>query len=237
MGVYYSGMKTTNAMNVIGQVFASAAIGAGLILGGCDQKTPAPPASSSNNQPLGNLASNPQSVLGKSAQAGKNAAAGMQGTQDAAANAANQISGQGNEVVVGGLKFSVPEGWTAGTPNQFVKAKYTIPAIAGAEVSFSTAGGDVNSNLSRWRGQIKGSDGQPATGNIREETVGGQKITIYKAVGTYEGMSGVKQPNTAFRGAIIQMPSQSVFVKVTVPADKAAQIDSVWEQMVTGFSK
>lgn len=230
-------MKTTGRKNVIGQVFATCAIGAGLMLGACDQKTPAPPTTAGNNQPLGNLASNPQSVLGKSAQAGKNAAAGMQGAQDAAANAANQVSGQAGELVVGGLKFNVPESWKAGTPSQFVKASYTVPNVSGALVNFSTAGGDVNSNLSRWRGQIKNADGQPATGDVSEHTVGGLGVTIYKATGTYEAMSGGKQPNTAFRGAIIKMPSQNVFVRLTVPADKAQMIDAEWERVVMGFGK
>ncbi len=228
-------MKTRGSVWNIVKVFAVSGVGVGLALGGCEQRTPAPPAQ--NNQPLGNLASNPQSIAGKSAQAGKNAAAGMQGAQDAAANAANQLSGQGNELVVGGLKFSIPGAWKSGTPGQFVLATYTLPNVSGSQINFSTAGGDVNSNLNRWRGQIKGADGQPAAGDVSEHTVSGQRVTIYKATGTFESMSGGKQPNTAFRGAIIQMPSQSVFVRLTVPADKAKLIDAEWERVVLGFTR
>lgn len=222
--------------------FACGTLMVGAILacvGGCEQKTPAPPATGSSNQPLGGLASNPTSLPGRSAQAGKNAAAGIQNQQDAAANAANQITGQSaGEVVVGGLKFAVPEGWTATKPaSNFVTATYMIPSAGNAQCNFSTAGGDVASNINRWRTQITDADGKQVEGEVSEHTVAGMSVTIFKATGTYATMSGGKQANTAFRGAIVKMPSQSVFVRLTGPADQVAGVDAAWQQMVLGFTK
>ena len=191
---------------VCGVVVAGAAL-CGL---GCESKTPPPPAptpaSSSSGQGINNLASNPKSLLGKSAAAGKNAAAGIQNQQDIAANAANQISGQSStEVVVGGLKFAVPEGWKSVTPSSsMVKATYLIES-AGAQCNFSTAGGDVASNLDRWKKQVTNAAGEPVEGEVEETTALGFKVVIFKATGTYASMSGGKQANTAFRGAIIQI--------------------------------
>ena len=211
-----------------------------LCAAGCDSKTPPPPApvSATSGQGLNNLSSNPKSLLGKSAATGKAAVAGIQNQQDIAANAANQISGQSStEVVVGGLKFAIPEGWKSVTPpNPMVKATYLIES-AGAQCNFSTAGGDVGSNLDRWKKQITAASGEPVEGEIVESTAMGFKVVIYKATGTYGPMSGAKQANTAFRGAIIQMPVQSVFVRLTGPSEKVAQVEGAWEQMVRGMSR
>ena len=207
---------------------------------GCESKTPPPPApaSSSSGQGLNGLASNPKSLLGKSAAMGKSAAAGIENQQDIAANAANQISGQSStEVVVGGLKFAIPEGWNSVAPSSsMVKATYMIES-AGAQCNFSTAGGDVLSNLDRWKKQMTNAAGEPLEGEVEETTALGFKLVIYKATGTYAAMSGGKQSNTAFRGAIIQMPVQSVFVRLTGPAEKIGAVDGAWEQMVKGIAR
>ena len=208
------------------------------VMPGCEQKTP-PPPSSSSGQGINNLASNPQSILGKSAAMGKKAAAGIESRQDEAANAANQISGQGaSEEVIGGLKFAIPEGWNKGTPSSsMVQATYTVPAAGNAQCNFSTAGGDVESNLDRWRSQLTNDSGQPVDGDVSQFEVGGYQVTIFRATGTYAAMGGHKQSNTAFRGAIIKMPAQGVFIRLTGPADNIGAADGAWEQMVRGFSR
>ena len=216
----------------------------GMVLGGagCESKTTPPPVpapvSSSSGQGLNNLASNPKSLLGKSAAAGRNAAAGIQNQQDIASNAANQISGQAaTEFVIGGLKFAIPEGWKSVTPSSsMVKATYLIES-AGAQVNFSTAGGDVGSNLDRWKKQITNGTGEPVEGEVVESTAIGFKVVIYKATGTYASMTGGKQANTSFRGAIIKMPVESVFVRLTGPAEKMGQVEGAWEQMVMGLAR
>jgi outer membrane murein-binding lipoprotein Lpp len=208
------------------------------LLAACENKTPAPPVTSTSGSGINNLSSNPTSIPGKSAKMAKDTVAKVQGAQDTAANAANQITGQSSsEVVVGGLKFAVPEGWKSTQPSStFTAASYLIPA-AGAQCNFSTAGGDVDSNIKRWQGQLADDAGQPVQGEIIQEQVAGLRVTIFKASGSYSGMGGTKQANTAFRGAIVQTPSQSVFVKMTGPADKIGSADAAWDAMVKGFTQ
>lgn len=181
----------------------------------------------------------PTSIPGKSAAMGKDVARGIQGAQDDAANAANQISGQGgSEVVVGGLKFAVPTDWKSVAPSStMTKATYMIPSAGNAQCNFSTAGGDVASNIHRWKTQITDASGQPVEGETSEHTVAGMPVTIFKATGTYAGMSGPKQANTAFRGAIVKAPAGMVFVRLTGPAGSIASVDAQWESMVLGFGK
>ena len=219
----------------ISAVFVTASL---LAVVGCESKTPPPPTSSSG-QGLNNLSANPTSIPGKSAAMGKAAVAGIQKNQDDAANAANQISGQaGTEFVIGGVKFAVPEGWKSVAPSSpMTKATYIIANAGNAQVNFSTAGGDVPSNIERWKKQITDESGQPVSGETVEQTAAGYKIYIYKATGTFASMTGGKQSNTAFRAAIVQMPSQSVFVRLTGPADTIGPAEAAWEQMVLGLTR
>lgn len=205
-----------------------------LALCACDSKSTQSPTA---GQGLGGLSSNPTSIPGKSAAMGKDAAAKIQGAQDAAANAANQITGQAeSEVVIGGVKFAVPQTWKSITPSStMTKATYTTPG--GGQCNFSTAGGDVASNINRWRTQMTDASGQQVQGDVSEHTVAGFKVYIFKASGTYAAMSGGKQADTAFRGAIVQMPAQSVFVRLTGPAAQIGQSDEAWEQMVMSMGR
>jgi hypothetical protein len=232
MDILNSPMNKTRALSAV-------LLSVGLVvMAGCDQKTP-PPPSASSGQGINNLASNPQSILGKSAAMGKNAAAGIERQQDAAANAANQITGQsGSEVVVGGLKFAIPDGWKQGAPSSsMVQSTYTIPAAGSAQCNFSTAGGDLQSNIDRWRSQITDESGKPVQGDVTTEQVAGFQVTIFKATGTYAAMGGHKMPNTAFRAAVIKMPAESVFVRLTAPADQVDAVDGPWDQMIRGASR
>ncbi|HMN40169.1 MAG TPA: hypothetical protein PKE29_04940 [Phycisphaerales bacterium] len=210
-----------------------AAIAVVPFLAACENKTPPPPVG------ISNLSSNPTSIPGKSAKMGKDLVGKIEHQQDIAANAANQITGQAaGEVVVGGLKFGIPEGWKSTAPSSsMTAATYLIPAAGNAQCNFSTAGGDVDSNIRRWQGQVTDSSGQPVSGQVTQETVAGLRVTIYKATGSYAAMGGSKHPHSAFRGAIIQSPGGMVFVKMTGPADKIGAADSAWDQVVMGFTR
>lgn len=231
-GRVQSGMNTRH-------VLSAALMSVVMVAAACEEKAPPPSAGSSNNQPLGNMRDTPTSIPGKSAAMGKDAARGIQGAQDAAANAANQITGQsGAEMVVGGLKFPIPSDWKSVTPSSsMTKATYMIPGAGNAQCNFSTAGGDVASNLNRWRTQITDASGQQVEGETTEHTVAGIPVTIFKATGTYATMSGAKQPNTAFRGAIIKAPAGLVFVRLTGAAATIGPADGQFEQTVLGFTK
>jgi hypothetical protein len=56
----------------------------------------------------------------------------------------------------GGLKFDAPSEWAAGKPNAFSLAAFKVnDGAAQVEITVSTAGGDLLSNVNRWRGQVK----------------------------------------------------------------------------------
>ena len=51
-------------------------------------------------------------------------------------------------------------------------------------------GGGVDANIERWKGQVLGADGKPATAKIDKRTTRGIPITLIDASGTYTGMGG-----------------------------------------------
>ena len=180
----------------------------------------------------------------QSAGAARDLANKIGGGQDAAANAANDITGQGNEVMAGGVTFKVPESWQKKTadPAKFQTAAYEIPSGGdGAPIQivfFGTIGGNVNSNVERWRGQVHKADGSKADAKIENATVNGMNVTMVSMEGSYTGRSGSPIPDAGFRAALIeQAMNQSVCIRMTgTRADIEAKSAEFWA-MVKSASK
>lgn len=225
-------------MNTRMLVVAIASVGVGLI--GCEQK--APPSAGQPNKPLGGLSESPQSVLGRSAKAGKDVAGQIQGAQDQAVNLANQVSGEEGTVVVSGVKFTAPKAWASvAPPNQIQTAALRVAPDAGqgetAVAFFARVGGDVQSNINRWKGQVTSEGGSPADAKITEATAGGMKLTIVSMEGTYSAMTmGATKamPGFGFRGAILEAPGGNIFVRLTGPAAKVREADEAFRGMLMG---
>src|SRR5687768_18162204 len=78
-----------------------------------------------------------------------------------------------------GVRWTAPAGWKAEAARPMRAATYTIPLAAGDQgvaecvVNYfgPGQGGGVDANIERWRGQVLGSDGKPATAKIDKRTV------------------------------------------------------------------
>lgn len=223
-------------------------IGAALAgIAACEDKSP-PPASaqSSSSKPLSGLAETPTSLPGKSAGMGRAAGQAMAQASEQAASMADQISGAPGTVAVGGVAFKTPEGWqSVSPPNRIQAAALQVAADQGhgetAVAFFTNLGGDVESNVNRWRQQVTNpTTKQPADASVTKHTAGGMKVTLVSMQGTYAGMSsGSSKPvaNTGFRGAIIEAPRGNVFVRLTGPADAVSGASADFEKMVLGAAK
>jgi hypothetical protein len=102
-------------------------------------------------------------------------------------------------------------------------------------------GGGVDANLERWRGQVLGADGKPATAKIDKRTVRGIPVTMIDSSGTYTGMGGPMmgggKPVAGYRliGAIAEGPGGSVFFKLTGPAKTIAAEQKHFEQLLASI--
>lgn len=129
-------------------------------------------------------------------------------------------------LVIGGLAFSLPEGWSRVPPaNPMRLAEVHVPAASADPaalciVTFSTAGGDVQANIDRWAAQVRTGDGQPSTPDMERRSVAGIEFTIAAMTGVYVGMGNEPaQQDWTLRGAIAQTPQGLLFIKMTGPAD------------------
>lgn len=148
-----------------------------------------------------------------------------------------------------GIRWTAPAAWKAEAARPMRAATYSIPNAAGDQgtaecvVNYFGAGqgGSVDANIERWRGQVLGADGKPATAKIDKRTAGGVAITRIDASGTYTGMGGPMmggaKPVAGYRlvGAIVEGPGGNVFFKLTGPAKTIAAHEKNFEQLLSSI--
>lgn len=213
-----------------------------LPLAACEDKSAPPSAGAGQSNPLDNLADNPTSLVGRSAAQGRDLAGKIGREQDQASTLAGEITGQGG-VMVGNLRFKPPADWEAQTadPSKFQSAAYLIRSegAEGQVVFFGSIGGNVASNIERWRAQVKKPDGSKADAKVDESTVNGRKVTNVSIDGVYQGMSGPAITDAGFRASLIEMaPGQMICIRLTGPRDLVqAHTDEFFAMVKTAASE
>ncbi len=150
----------------------------------------------------------------------------------------------------GELRYKVPEGWTTEKPTSDMRvAQYKLPKAAGDSEDallivyyFGVGqGGPAQANIDRWVGQMQQPDGQPSKDKAKTEvlTVNGLHVDTVDVLGNY---SGGMSPDSApadkkaifrLRGAVIETPKGSYFVKLTGPEKTVGR----WDQAYTDYIK
>ncbi len=145
-----------------------------------------------------------------------------------------------------GIRWTAPASWKAEAPRPMRAATYSIPTAPGDQgvaecvVNFfgPGQGGGIDANVERWKGQVLGADGKPATAKIDKRAGKGVTITRVDASGTYTGMGGPMNPGakpaSGYRliGAIAEGPGGNVFFKLTGPAKTIAAEEKNFEQLL-----
>ncbi len=203
-----------------------AALAAPLLLVACEEKKPQPPLTS------------PKPVQAPAASAPAAPASPH------AAPAQPAASPTGPEVALLGVKVTLPEGWKRNPPaNQMRLAEAEVPDPSGDAaksclVVFSTAGGSVEDNLSRWSGQVRDEKGQPVAPKSEARTVNGVKVTSVEMSGNFAGMGdAAPRPNWTLRGAIIETSQGLLFIKMTGPSDRMGATAPAFSKMIDSITK
>ncbi len=198
--------------------------------GGCEDKSTQPPlsepkpAAPANNAP---------------AAAPANPHAG--GVVPVSPEAANL--GDGQVIAALGVSVTLPDGWKRQPPaNQMRLAEATIPDASGDPakaclVVLSSAGGSIESNISRWAGQVHDAQGQPVAGTPETKQVGGVNVTIVEMTGTYSGMNEAPKENWTLRGAIVETAQGLLFIKMMGPAESMKAALPGFNSMVDSIKK
>ena len=132
------------------------------------------------------------------------------------------------KVDVDGLAFTVPAGWKSVEPSSAMRKAVLQVTIPGQEkpleaIFFHFGGGDVETNVQRWKGQLTGT---PEV-NMESAEVAGKKITIFTGSGTYTDPFGGLGPqeNYALIGALIPMEgSGPVVIKLAGPKEATLKL-------------
>lgn len=124
----------------------------------------------------------------------------------------------------GDISWKKPDAWKEGTnPSAMRKATYIVPKAAGdtedGELSVSAAGGAVDANIDRWRGQFE----ENPEAKKSDKEVNGLKVTVVELAGTFKGggpmMGGSGEPKKDWMmlAAIVPTSPQMHFFKLTGP--------------------
>lgn len=156
-------------------------------------------------------------------------------TSDPSADASDR------DVELATIRLKAPESWVKNQPrSQFVAAEFGLPRAEGdaddGRLTISVAGGGVEANIERWRGQF-GDD--LARQSQEDLQVVGATITVVDFSGTFNDQQGPFAPGEkreGYRmiGAIIPIDGQLHFIKAYGPEQTLAKhADSIREFLQT----
>jgi hypothetical protein len=139
-----------------------------------------------------------------------------------------------------GVSMTVPGGWIKVDPPsvRIVEAEYTLPKTGSDEfdgrLTVMAAGGDLPSNIDRWKGEFSGLDGD----SVKVETVkiAGKEATRVDIRGTWKGTSFKPvPPRENYRMLAVILPVEgdhSYFIKFTAPRETAASHEAAFDEFV-----
>ncbi len=150
----------------------------------------------------------------------------------------------GSTISVMNLAFKLPEGWKQAPPSNSMRLAEAVVADPSGDAAkacvaaFSTAGGDVQSNIGRWANQVQHAAGQPLKAETKQRTVAGLPVHTVVLTGTYLGMGdGAPKTDWTLHAAIVETPGGLLFVKMTGPADRMKAIAPAFETMLDSMTK
>lgn len=142
----------------------------------------------------------------------------------------------GPTVEIGSFRLTAPEGWVRKQPrSSFTLAEFSLPRAEGdtddARLTVTIAGGTLEANVDRWRGQVGGKDDSTP----EKLDIAGVQVTLVNFSGNFADQHGAmmtaeqpqqpeqQQQGSRLIGAIIPLGDQLGFVKCTGPDKTVAQ--------------
>jgi len=145
-------------------------------------------------------------------------------------------------------RTTVPTGWTTRTPSSSSRlAEYVIPASGSegpAEVVVyffgKSMGGNVQANLTRWKGQFSTPDGSAVQETITRDSTGIFPITFAEYRGTYRRGIGAGSADSVKTGqtlvaAIAETPRGTMFIQMFGPSARVAAERDTFMKFVRGL--
>ncbi len=151
----------------------------------------------------------------------------------------------------GGLSWDGPAPLIRRAPKSTMRAaEYGVEGDPLAELTVfyfgPDQGGSVDSNITRWLGQIAQPDGSDTASKAKRTTreVGGVSVSVLEVAGAYSGgmaMPGAPAPQpiaeAMLLGAIASGPQGPVFFKLIGPAPAVEKSRAAFEQLISSLRK
>lgn len=151
----------------------------------------------------------------------------------------------GREFTVAGHTLQAPKSWDRQTPSSSMRiAQFALPK-QGADprdgvCTVIVAGGDVQANINRWRGQFK----ENPEAKTDTHTIGEVTATLVRIQGTFmeqarpmAGGPGVARENYVMRAIIAPVGQRTVFIKAWGPAPTMDHYDAEFVAMAKSMTK
>ncbi|PWB72176.1 hypothetical protein C3F09_06960 [candidate division GN15 bacterium] len=163
-----------------------------------------------------------------------------------------EIKLDGTPTTVAGVTFTPPSTWKDLGPSGMRKADYTFGPIEGESDSATLSvfyfgqgmGGDVESNIERWIGQMSlpdGTDPHRAAGQsqfkVDDMAVHWMQLSGTYASGGMMGSPAVPKPNYVMAAAVLEAPEGNLFFKLTGPQKSAAAMIEGFKAMIMAAKK
>jgi hypothetical protein len=153
-------------------------------------------------------------------------------------------SGENTPVTLGHSKLvlEAPKEWERTPPSSGMRlAQFTIPGPGGdgeLVVYQFPGGGDVQSNIERWKGQFKPPEGKSIDEVAKTDTftAGSLKVSVLDVSGRYvasvPGAPAYDEPDYRMLAAVIEGEGDPLFLKATGPAKTMSLWDKPFDAML-----
>ena len=98
-------------------------------------------------------------------------------------------------------------------------------------------GGSVEANIGRWKNQFQNADGSPAQPTRSQRVAAGASVTRVDLKGAWKGMGmGEAQNNSEQLAAAIELPQETIYIRMVGPESTVEAARKDFEAMVDGLA-
>lgn len=154
------------------------------------------------------------------------------------------LDDKGGDLELEAIRLTAPAGWgRKAASSAFVAAEYMLPRAEGDDndgrLTISTAGGSVDANIDRWRGQF---GGEPTKETEEKLNVEGLEVTVVDFSGDFADQRGMMGPTVNRKdyrmlAAIIPVDEQLHFIKAYGPQKTMEQHAAAFTEFVRSARK
>jgi len=155
------------------------------------------------------------------------------------------VAAQGATITLLDYKAAVPAAWVSKTPSSTSRlAQFIVPGPDSAEIVVfffgGSMGGNVDANLTRWRGQFSNGDAKPAYERVTRDSSGKFPLTVAEYSGTYRRGVGMGSADSVRTGqtliaTIVETPHGAMFIQLFGPSARVSAERDTFLKFVKGI--